>query len=40
MERTIYNEDHALFRDQYSKFVEKEIVPFYDDWEKAGGSLT
>jgi alkylation response protein AidB-like acyl-CoA dehydrogenase len=36
MQRTLFTEDHRLFRDSYRHFVEKEIVPFYSQWEKDG----
>lgn len=36
MKRTLFTEDHRLFRDSYRHFVEKEIVPFYAQWEKDG----
>lgn len=36
MKRKIFNEDHELFRDQYGKFLDKEAVPYYDQWEKDG----
>ena len=36
MQRTLFTEDHKLFRDSYRHFVEKEIVPFYSQWEKDG----
>ncbi|PHS05136.1 MAG: acyl-CoA dehydrogenase [Blastopirellula sp.] len=34
--RTIYSEDHELFRDQVRKFVNTEITPFHAEWEKTG----
>lgn len=36
LSRTIYNDDHELFRDSFRTFVQKEIVPKADEWEKAG----
>lgn len=36
MKRTLFTEEHKLFRDSYHHFVEKEIVPFYAQWEKDG----
>ena len=36
MERTLFTEDHNIFRHAVRKFVEERIVPFHDDWEKAG----
>jgi alkylation response protein AidB-like acyl-CoA dehydrogenase len=31
-----FTEDHEAFRQLARGFVEKEIGPHYDDWEKAG----
>ncbi|MEH6405555.1 MAG: acyl-CoA dehydrogenase family protein [Sneathiella sp.] len=36
MERTLFTEDHNIFRHAVRKFVEERIVPFHDEWEKAG----
>lgn len=36
LSRTIYDDDHDLFRDSFRTFVQKEIVPKADEWEKAG----
>ena len=36
MQRTIFTEEHLMFRDSVRHFVEKEIVPYYDQWEKDG----
>ena len=36
MERTIFTEEHHMFRDAFRHFVEKEIVPYYEQWEKDG----
>jgi acyl-CoA dehydrogenase len=36
MRRDLFTEDHEAFRELARKFVEKEIGPHYDDWEKAG----
>ena len=36
MQRTLFTEEHRLFRDSYRHFVEKEIVPHYAQWEKDG----
>ncbi len=32
----IFNQDHEVFRGSIRRFVEKEIVPFIEGWEKAG----
>ncbi len=34
--RTVYREDHEQFRTQVRRFVEREITPFYADWEEQG----
>ena len=34
--RTVFREDHELFREQARRFIEKEIVPHLHDWEKLG----
>ncbi len=34
--RTIFNEEHELFRESARRFVEKEIEPYYDQWERDG----
>ncbi|WP_194827964.1 acyl-CoA dehydrogenase family protein [Nocardia sp. XZ_19_231] len=36
MRRDIYTEDHEAFRGLAREFIEKEIVPHYAEWEKAG----
>jgi acyl-CoA dehydrogenase len=36
MKRTLFTSDHELFRDQYHKFLEREVAPFYERWEKEG----
>jgi alkylation response protein AidB-like acyl-CoA dehydrogenase len=36
MKRTLFTEEHNLFRDTFRHFVEKEIVPYNEEWEKAG----
>jgi acyl-CoA dehydrogenase len=35
MERTIFKEEHALFRRNVRAWVDKEIVPYKDAWEEA-----
>ena len=32
-----YDESHEAFRDTVRRFVEKEISPFVDEWDEAGG---
>jgi len=34
MNRTIYNEDHEAFRQSYRSWVDNEIVPHDDEWNK------
>ncbi len=36
MRREIFSDEHELFREQFGKFLEKEVVPYYDDFEKQG----
>ena len=36
MERMIFEEDHELFRNTFKQFVDKEMVPFNETWEKNG----
>jgi alkylation response protein AidB-like acyl-CoA dehydrogenase len=35
-ERTIFEEEHQMFRDAVRAFIEKEIKPYHTEWEKAG----
>ena len=34
--RTVYRDDHEMFRDQVRRFIDKEIVPFHAEWETNG----
>ena len=36
MRRTIFSDEHELFRSAFRQFVEKEITPHYDQWERDG----
>ena len=36
MKRTLFTEEHDLFRDSFKHFLEKEVVPYYPQWEKDG----
>jgi alkylation response protein AidB-like acyl-CoA dehydrogenase len=36
MRRTLFTEEHHLFRDSFKHFLEKEVVPYYEQWEKDG----
>ncbi|MBI2968546.1 MAG: acyl-CoA dehydrogenase family protein [Bacteroidetes bacterium] len=34
--RTLFSEEHNLFRESSRKFLQKEIVPYHEQWEQAG----
>jgi acyl-CoA dehydrogenase len=34
--RTVFREDHEMFREMARRFIENEIVPHLHEWEKAG----
>jgi len=34
--RTLFTEEHDMFRDAVRRFIEVEITPFHEHWEKAG----
>ena len=36
MERKIFKEEHIIFRDSLRKFLDREIVPDFEQWEKEG----
>jgi alkylation response protein AidB-like acyl-CoA dehydrogenase len=36
MERTIFEKEHEMFRRSFRRFVEREIVPHHEQWEKEG----
>jgi alkylation response protein AidB-like acyl-CoA dehydrogenase len=36
MKRTVLNDDHAALRESFGRYLDAEIVPRYDSWEKAG----
>ena len=36
MERKIFDEDHDLFRKSVRSFVAREMVPYFEAWERAG----
>jgi alkylation response protein AidB-like acyl-CoA dehydrogenase len=36
MRRTIFTDDHELFRSSFRQFVDKEIVPHHEQWERDG----
>ena len=33
MERGFFQEEHIIFRDSFVKYLEKEVVPYYEQWE-------
>lgn len=36
MKRTLFNSDHEMFRESFRRFVEKEVMPYNEQWEKDG----
>jgi acyl-CoA dehydrogenase len=36
IERSLFAEEHEMFRQSVRRFVEKEIVPFHAEWEREG----
>ena len=34
--RTLFGEEHEIFRDTVARFLKDEVLPHYDDWEIAG----
>jgi acyl-CoA dehydrogenase len=36
MARRIYSEEHDIFRQSFKKFLEKEVVPYLEEWEAQG----
>jgi alkylation response protein AidB-like acyl-CoA dehydrogenase len=36
MRRTVFEEDHELFRQSFRAFLDKEVVPHHLEWERAG----
>ncbi|WP_432837460.1 acyl-CoA dehydrogenase family protein [Dactylosporangium sp. CA-092794] len=36
MDRDVFTPDHDAYRDSVRSFLQKEVVPHYDDWERAG----
>ena len=35
MNKDIFKEEHFIFRDAFCKFLEKEVVPYCEEWEEA-----
>jgi acyl-CoA dehydrogenase len=36
IERTLFREEHNIFRESARRFIERDIVPFHAQWEKDG----
>ena len=36
MQRTLFEEEHEQFRASFRRWLEKEVVPHIDEWERAG----
>jgi len=36
MKRALYDGEHSMFRDAFRTFLEREVAPFYAEWEQAG----
>ena len=36
MSSMYFTEEHEVFRASFKNFLQKEVVPFIDDWEKSG----
>ncbi|MEA3216129.1 MAG: hypothetical protein QOJ19_2285 [Acidimicrobiia bacterium] len=36
MQRTIFEPEHDLFRKSFRTFIEKEMAPHFEEWERAG----
>lgn len=34
--RTLFNDEHEMFRDSVRRFIETEITPYHAEWEKVG----
>ncbi len=34
--RSVYNQEHDMFRDAVRKFMQREVAPYHDEWEKQG----
>jgi len=34
--RTLFDSDHEAFRDSFARFLQKEVAPFYEQWEDQG----
>ncbi|MGH3565660.1 MAG: acyl-CoA dehydrogenase family protein [Pseudonocardia sp.] len=36
MRRTLYDADHEAFRESFRRFLDTEVVPHHEEWEKVG----
>ena len=36
MSRAIFDQEHEAFREAVGTFLDKEVVPFHDQWERDG----
>jgi alkylation response protein AidB-like acyl-CoA dehydrogenase len=36
MRRTLFEDEHAAFRDSFRQFLDREVLPHYDAWERGG----
>lgn len=36
--RSFLTEEHLLFKQSIREFLDKEAIPFYDQWEKEGST--
>lgn len=36
IERTLFDSDHEIFRQSVRRFIEREIAPYHEQWEKDG----
>ncbi|MGB7306504.1 MAG: acyl-CoA dehydrogenase family protein [Burkholderiaceae bacterium] len=36
IERSLFNEEHEMFRDSIRRFLDKEVVPHHERWEEQG----
>ena len=36
IKRSLFNEEHEMFRDTVRKFIDREIRPYHEQWEKDG----
>ena len=34
MERSLFTEEHRIFRDAFGRYLDREVVPYYEKWEE------